>query len=173
MSGLTVGDGCFWIGSNAPAQARYPRPTDYRSSAIVQCDMETGKLIARHPTPDGGGIHGLEWVDGLLWITCFKPKAMKLVDPKSFRVLKTVEVPYERPHGLAWDDGGLWMSHTGLKIIVKYDVETGDELDCIEYSDSDPAPHGLTKWNGELWSCDANWPAPVHPDGPSYSRIVR
>ena len=172
-SGITVGGGYFWTGSNAPATARYPRPGDTRAPAILKCDLETGRVVQRFPTPDGGGIHGLEWVDGLLWITAFRPKAMTLVDPDDFRVLRTVEVPHDRPHGLAWDSDGMWMAHTGLKLIVKYHAETGEELDRIQYPEDAPAPHGLTKWNGELWSCDANWPSPVHPDGPSYSRIVR
>ena len=172
-SGLTIGDGHFWTGSNAPARARYRRPTDVGAPAILKCDLKTGCVVERFPTPDGGGIHGLEWVDGLLWITAFRPRAMKLVEPKDFRVIKTIEVPHDRPHGLSWDGEGMWMAHTGLKIIVKYDPETGDEMDCIEYPSDAPAPHGLTRWNGDLWTCDANWPAPVHPDGPSFSRIVR
>lgn len=172
-SGLTIGDGYFWIGSNAPAQARYPRRTDTGAPAILKCDMRTGCVVARYPTPDGGGIHGLEWVEGLLWITCFRPKGMKLVDPRTFKVLRNIDVPYDRPHGLAWDGEGMWMSHTGLKLIVKYNVETGEEMDRIQYPADGPAPHGLTIWNGDLWSCDANWPSPVHPQGPSFSRIVR
>lgn len=68
---------------------------------------------------------------------------------------------------------GMWMSHTGLRLIVKYHMGTGEIMDRIQYDDDAPAPHGLTNWNGDLWSCDANWPAPVHPDGPSFSRIVR
>ncbi|HJO82953.1 MAG: hypothetical protein QGG34_08455 [SAR202 cluster bacterium] len=172
-SGLTIGDGCFWTASNAPASARYRRSGDSLASSILKLDFDTGELLARYPTPDGGGIHGLEWVDGLMWITCFRPRGMKLVDPSNFRVLKEVDVSYERPHGLSWDGDGIWMSHTGLRLIVKYDIDTGDEMDCIQYDDDAPAPHGLTRWKGDLWSCDANWPAPVHPDGPSFSRIVR
>ena len=174
-SGITVGGGFFWTASNAPTTARYPRPGDTRTSAILKCDVETGRVVKRFPTPDGGGIHGLEWVDGLLWITAFRPKAMTLVDPDEGRVPRTVEVPHDRPHGLAWDSDGMWMAHTGLKLIVKYHdhAETGEELDRIQYPEDAPAPHGLTKWNGELWSCDANWPSPVRPDGPSYSRIIR
>jgi hypothetical protein len=135
--------------------------------------METGEEVDCFKTPDGGGIHGLEWVDGLLWITAFRPRAMKLIDPDGYRVLKTIEVPYDRPHGLAWDGDGMWMSHTGLKIVVEYNVDTGEIMDRIEYADGAPAPHGLTFWKGDLWSCDANWPSPVHPEGPSFSKIVR
>ncbi len=172
-SGLTIGGGYFWTGSNAPATARWRRPADTRAPAILKCDMETGEIVKRFPTPDGGGIHGLEWVDGLLWITCFRPNGLKLVDPKNFRVIKEINVPHPRPHGLAIDGEGIWMSHTGIKIIVKYHTDTGEIMDCIEYPADAPAPHGLTIWKGALWSCDANWPSPVHPDGPSFSRIVR
>jgi glutamine cyclotransferase len=172
-SGVTIGDGYFWTGSNAPATARWRRPKDTCVPSVLKCDMETGELVARYPTPDGGGIHGLEWVDGLLWITCFRPKALKLIDPKDFCVLKTIEVPFERLHGLAWDGEGLWCAHTSDKIIVKYNVDTGEVMDRIDYPRDAPAPHGLTLWNGDLWSCDANWPSPVHPQGPSFSRIVR
>ena len=172
-SGLTIGGGFFWIGSNSPAQARYSRPTDYGSPSILKCDFETGELVERYPTPDGGGIHGLEWVEGLLWITSFRPKALRLIDPDGFKVVRTIQIPHERLHGLAMDSDGLWLAHTTDKIIVRYDTGTGEELERIVYPTDAPAPHGLTMWRGELWSCDANWPAPVHPDGPSYSRIVR
>ncbi len=171
-SGLTVGDGSFWIGSNGGTTSRYKRPGETGFRGVVRCDYETGEEIARYPTPDGGGIHGVEWVDGLMWITAFSPKALVLMDPSDWRVLKKVPVPHERLHGLALMDDGLWCAHTTDKFIIKYDTDTGEELDRITYGDDDPAPHGFTEWRGSLWSCDANWPSPVHPDGPSISRIV-
>ncbi len=172
-SGLTVGDGSFWIGSNGASQARYARPGDTGFSGVVRCDYETGEEIARFPTPDGGGIHGVEWVEGLIWITAFNPKALVLMDPTDWSVVTKVEVPHERLHGLAWVGDGIWCAHTSDKFIIKYNPETGEEVDRITYGDDDPAPHGFTTWKGRLWSCDANWPSPVHPDGPSISRIVR
>ena len=161
-SGITVGDGSFWIGSNGASGSRYPRPDDTGFSGVVRCDYDTGEEIARFPTPDG-----------MLWITSFQPKALTLIDPGDFKVVRVVEVPHERLHGLAWVDDGLWCAHTTDMFIIKYHPETGEELDRITYGASDPAPHGLTVWNGELWSCEANWPSPVHPDGPSISRIYR
>ena len=119
-SGLTVGDGSFWIGSNGASQARYRRPEDTGFSGVVRCDYETGEEVARFPTPDGGGIHGVEWVDGLLWITAFNPKALVLMDPSDWSVLRKVEVPHERLHGLAWVGDGMWCAHTSDKFIVKY-----------------------------------------------------
>ena len=94
------------------------------------------------------------------------------MDPSDWRVLKKVEVPHERLHGLALVDDGLWCAHTTDKFIIEYDIDTGEELDRITYGDDDPDPHGFTQWKGSLWSCDANWPSPVYPDGPSISRVV-
>ena len=171
-SGLTVGDGSFWIGSNGASLARYPRPGDTGFSGVVRCDYETGEEVSRFPTPDGGGIHGVEWVDGLLWITAFNPKALVLMDPSDWTVLTKVEVPHERRTPGLGRRRHL-VRHTSDKFIIKYHPETGEELDRITYAGDDPAPHGFTAWKGSLWSCDANWPSPVHPDGPSISRIVR
>lgn len=164
-SGIAFGGGYFWLGSNAPNRRRDRRSTDSMASAVLQCDGETGELVARFPTPDGGGIHGLEWVDGLLWITAFRPKALKIIDPDGFRLVRTLEVPHQRLHGLSWDGDGMWTAHTTDKLIVKYDPLTGEEMDRIEYPHDAPAPHGLTRWDGDLWSCDA--------ENPSLSRIVR
>lgn len=172
-SGLTVGGDSFWIGSNGASDARYPRPTDSGFSGVIQCDYETGEEISRFPTPDGGGIHGVEWIDGLIWITAFKPKALILIDPQDGSVIRKFQVDHERLHGLAVENNGIWCAHTSDKIIIKYELDTGKELDRIVYNDSDPAPHGFTIWEGELWSCDANWPSPIHPDGPSISKIIR
>ena len=172
-SGLTVGDGSLWIASNGQSKSRYRRVTDTNFSGVIRCDYETGVEISRFPTPDGGGIHGLEWVDGLLWITAFNPKAIVLVNPKNGSVIKKFEVPLERLHGLAWVGDGMWCAHTSDKVIVKYDIDTGQEIDKIIYNNTDPAPHGLTFWNGNLWSCDANWPEPIHPQGPSISKILQ
>ena len=55
-SGITVGGGYFWTGSNAPATARYPRPSDTGTSAILKCDVETGPVVQRSPLPMAGAF---------------------------------------------------------------------------------------------------------------------
>ena len=92
--------------------------------------LETGDFVNRFRTPDGGGIHGIEWDDGKLWVTAFSPKAIILCDPfdlvvnestdkvlnkqsgkvqgSQMKVIKKIEVDTERLHGLLML-GGLWM----------------------------------------------------------------
>ena len=70
-SGITVGGGYLWTGSNGATRARPYRETDTHEPWILKLDIDTGELVERYPTPDGGGVHGIEWDDGLLWVTSF------------------------------------------------------------------------------------------------------
>ena len=155
-SGITVGGGYLWTASNGVTKFRDYRPTDTHIGWIYQLDLKTGAFVNRWRTPDGGGIHGLEWDDGKLWVTAFQPKAIHICDPfDNMKVIETFGVPTERLHGLARDGDGIWCAHTSDQIIVKYDVETGEEQDRIVFGEDSPAPHGLTIKDGELWYSDA------------------
>ena len=85
-SGITVGDNFLWVASNGVTEARPFRGSDTHISWILKIDMTTKELISRYPTPDGGGVHGLEWDNGLLWITAFNPTALILVNPETFEI---------------------------------------------------------------------------------------
>ena len=39
-------------------------------------DQETVEYFYKFRTPDGGGIHGIEWYEGFIWRTAFNPKAI-------------------------------------------------------------------------------------------------
>ena len=79
----------------------------------------TGLFINRWRTPDGGGIHGIEWDDGKLWVTAFNPKALILCDPfDDMKILARHKVTSERLHGLARDEDGIWCALTSDKIII-------------------------------------------------------
>ena len=141
-SGITVGGGFLWTASNGgPTPFREKRPTDTDLGWIYQLDLETGAFVNRFRTPDGGGIHGIEWDDGKLWVTAFSPKAIILCDPfdlvvnestdkvlnkqsgkvqgSQMKVIKKIEVDTERLHGLARDGDGIWCAHTSDKTIIK------------------------------------------------------
>jgi hypothetical protein len=158
-SGITVGGGYIWTASNGRTVSRPYRSTDTHLGYIYKLDMKTGEAVDRFRTPDGGGLHGLEWDNGLLWVTQFNPKALVLVDPKKgFRVIHKFEVDLPRAHGLARDGAGIWCAFTGIRTIVKYNVETGREMDRIQIGDDGPYPHGLSINDGVLWYCDADFP---------------
>ena len=130
------------------------------SKQLENRDLETGKLVDRFLTPDGGGIHGIEWDDGFMWVTGFNPKAIILVDTKTFSIVKKIPVNLDVLHGLARDGNGIWCADRKERVIVKFDVETGKEIDRITFPDEAPDPHGLSIKNQELWYSDAAFPDP-------------
>ena len=174
-SGATFGGGYLWTASNGTTVGRPFRSTDTHQPCVLKLDPLTGALIDRFPTPDGGGIHGIEWDDGLLWITAFNPKALILVDPADFSVVRTLPVEMERLHGLARDGDGIWCAHTTDRVVLKYHVRTGDVIDRIDLPPDGPSPHGLSILDGELWYSDANFAGKLthatRPDGAEIGRI--
>ncbi len=172
-SGITVGGGYLWTASTGTTKTRGYRPTDTHVPWVYKLDLETGAVVDRYATPDGGGIHGIEWDDGLLWLTAFKPRALVLVDLTDFTVVKKLPSDLEVPHGLARDGNGIWCADRKAKIIVKYDVETGAELDRITFPADAPDPHALSIKDGELWYCDAAFPEPRTRDLPEIGKVVR
>ena len=160
-SGITVGGGYLWTASNGSTSSRPYRSTDTHLGYVYKLDIDTGETVDRFRTPDGGGIHGIEWEedDGFLWLTAFSPKAIVLVDPSdNFKVVHKFEVELERLHGLAHEgDDAIWCAHTSDNVVVLYDKESGDELDRVEMGPDDPFVHGLSKSDGVLWFGDANF----------------
>ena len=157
-SGITVGGGYLWTASNGQTTSRPYRSSDTHLGYIYRLDMTTGEAVDRYRTPDGGGIHGIEWDDGLIWVTAFNPKALILCDPDdNFRVVKKFEVELERLHGLARVDDGIWCAHTTDNVIVKYDVDSGEEKERLTMEDNGAYVHGLSIKDGALWYADANF----------------
>ncbi len=179
-SGITVGGGFIWTGSNGGTVSRPYRSTDTHLGYVIKIDMETGETVDRFRTPDGGGIHGVEYDhnENLIWVTAFNPKAIILVDPSDdFKVVHKFEVELERLHGLALEgDDAIWCAHTTDNVVVLYDKENGNELDRVTMGSEDPFIHGLSKRNGTLWFGDANF-AGSHGTAvrgePSIGTIVR
>lgn len=169
-SGVTFGDGYLWTASNGRTAGRPYRSTDTHIAWVLKLDPMTGELVDRWRTPDGGGIHGIEWDSGLMWITAFAPKALVVVDPNDdFKVLEKFPVATERLHGLARDGDGIWCAHTTDNVIIRYSVESGEEMDRIDLAKDGPSPHGLSIRDGQLWYADANfagrWDHATRPGG--------
>ncbi|MFL2665112.1 MAG: hypothetical protein ACJ0G8_04055 [Dehalococcoidia bacterium] len=156
-SGITVGGGYLWTASNGDAVARPRRSTDTGISFIYQLDLITGEPIDRFETPDKGGIHGIEWDDGNIWITAFSPPSLYLVESKSFNIIKKLPVNLPRLHGLARVNNGIWCAHTTDNVIIKYCTETGKEKEVIKLDKGDAYIHGLSVKKDELWYSDSNF----------------
>ena len=175
-SGITVGGGYLWTASNGGTVSRPYRSTDTHLGYIYKLDLKTGEAVDRFRTPDGGGIHGIEWDDGMMWVTAFNPKAIYLVDAlNGFKTVRRFEVELERLHGLARVGDGLWCAHTTDNVIVKYDIESGEEIDRIAMNPNDPFVHGLSIKDDVLWYADANFAGKNHTairGKPEIGRVV-
>ena len=100
-SGITVGGGFLWTASNGNSVSRPSRSTDTGLGYIYKLDLQTGQPVDRFRTPDGGGIHGIEWDDGKIWVTAFQPTAIYLMDPSDdYKIVHSFEVDLPRLHGL-------------------------------------------------------------------------
>ena len=161
-SGITLGEGCIWLASNGVTTSRHYRSTDTHQNWVLKLDFETEKIINRYPTPDGGGVHGLEWDDGMLWITAFNPTALILVDPKNFDEVSKFEID-QSPHGLAIEGDSIWCSDRVARNIIRYNKTTGEAIEKIDVPEDGPDPHGLSIKDGILWYSDAAHPKPYRP----------
>jgi hypothetical protein len=106
-SGVTVGGGYLWTASNGVTALRPFRSTDTHKSAVLKLNPWDGGLLDRFPTTESEYIHGIEWDNGLMWITAFSPESLVLVDPRDFRVIQKFLVHMKRPHGLAVESDGI------------------------------------------------------------------
>ena len=152
-SGITLGDGYIWVAST------YDR-------RLLKLDPQTGATVAAYDTPGAGvvpwrhdeeaprtGAHGLEWVDGRLWVATPPSQTIYQMDPSTMTVVHSFPAPGPRPHGLAWEDGYLWCAETSTRSIHKMDPRDGRTVEVME--DVQPDPHGMTIYQGSLWFCDA------------------
>jgi sugar lactone lactonase YvrE len=160
-SGVAYGGGALWLGANGKSLFRERRPTDRDGGEIVKADPKTGKTLERYPIPDGGGVHGVVWDNGTLWMTCFKWKALAQVRVKDWKVSHQIPVEYGRAHGLALDGDGIWCVFSNDYLIQKLSRKDGKVLDQIQLArGKDPDPHGADIHEGLLHYCDAGMQHP-------------
>ena len=149
-SGMALGGGYIWMAANAAP------------NGIFQTDMNS-KTISHHQVPlGGGGIHGLEYAEGKVWIAALRLRGILRVDPKTWEPEFLIPYAVPRAHGLAWDNGAMWMvtgNADGRAGLIKYDAATARPLEIVEFAEFFPDPHGLATKDGVLYTCDAG----IHP----------
>ncbi len=103
---------------------------------------------------NGTGAHGQEWSAGKLWFAVPPAREVYCIDPKTWVVQAKFPTAGNRPHGIGWEGPYLWVTDSNLNAFFKHDPKTGEMLERIQLADSDPLPHGMTIWQGNLWYCD-------------------
>ncbi|MET0214998.1 MAG: hypothetical protein ABW292_18440, partial [Vicinamibacterales bacterium] len=155
-SGIAFGGGRVWMAAN-----RAP-------NGIFEIDMN-GNVVSHRQIPlgpkeDGGGCHGIEYVDGKLYIAALRMRGILRVDAKTWQPEMFINYNVPRAHGMAYDrrDNSIWLV-TGLQDgtagLIQYDAATGRTLSTAQFAKTDSDPHGLAWYNGVLYSSDAG----IHP----------
>ncbi len=156
-SGIAYGDGCVWMAGNSAA-----------AEGVFQIDMNGRELSHRQiplgPADNGGGCHGIEYVDGKIYIAALRLRGILRVDAKTWQPEFMIPYAVPRAHGIAHNpaDGSVWMvtgTADGLAGLIQYDNTTGRVLSTAAFAKTDCDPHGLAWHDGALYSSDAG----IHP----------
>jgi hypothetical protein len=164
-SGIAYGGGSIWMAANSSA-----------AEGIFQIDAD-GRQVNRRQIPlgppdNGGGCHGIEYVDGKLFIAALRLRGILRLDATTWQPEFLIPYAVPRAHGIAHNpkDNSVWMvtgTPDGLAGLVQYDGDTGRVLSTAAFAKTDCDPHGLAWRNGELYSCDAGihpgWPDDISP----------
>jgi hypothetical protein len=163
------------MGANGGPIGRLPRPDEPKYGRIVQVDPDSGRTNGVFPVPDGGGVHGVLYSDGALWITCFKWNAVVRIDPLTFKVGDRFPLHLTRPLGLAWDPPGMWVGCSNDYVFLKQDISDGHVLEVVTLEKGkDPDPHGMDMYQGKMYYCDAGIASPgVFSKSPGAGDICR
>lgn len=157
-SGMAYGDGALWLAANGPgAKYRPARDADFPSGATVKVDPQTGKTLAHWPMPHEGGTHGIEFDNyeaGTMWLATGKNMSQVKMDDRS--VIRAVEMPYGRSHGVVRVEDGLWIAFTNDLCLIKFDIDSNDEMERIDIPECHPAPHGVSIHPGGFIYCDSS-----------------
>jgi hypothetical protein len=164
ISGIAVGGGYIWAGSNGSvSNRRPPRPQDRDYGEFSQLDMKTGKIVKTYRPVWGGGTHGLTYnlATNTLWTAALSVQCVAEMDPKdNLRVMRMFRTPGQRAHGLDLDKEFLYILFSTDREVHKYSLEGGRLLEIIKISESEPDAHGLALHNGYLYYCDSGLTAP-------------
>lgn len=169
-SGIAYGGGCVWMAANSSA-----------APGIHQLDLDGRELSNRQiplgPPDNGGGCHGIEYLDGKIFIAALRIRGILRVDAKTWQPEFLIPYAVPRAHGIAHDpkDNSVWMvsgtgdtSQTAAAMgLTQYDAMTGRVLSTAAFAKTDCDPHGLAWHNGQLYSSDAGihpgWPDDISP----------
>jgi len=144
-SGITATSDALWIASTYNCK-------------IIKANRASGKTLSEYPTAGAAktGAHGLEWRGGKLWMAVPPSATIYQLDPeRNCAVIHAIPAPGNRPHGIAWEGDDLWCVETTHRAIYRLNVKDGSIIDKIEIPEPYPEPHGMTRWEGNFWYCDA------------------
>jgi glutamine cyclotransferase len=101
---------------------------------ILEIDPATGAIVSTLPAPaPEGALAGLTWAEGRLWVAVHRERKIHQIDPKTGRVLSTVESA-RFVTGVTFVDGELWHGtwEDDASDLRRVDATTGELLETVE-----------------------------------------
>jgi glutamine cyclotransferase len=99
---------------------------------IQKIDPQTGRVLGTIPAP-GGGVSGLAWAEGALWVGQYRERKIHQVDPVTGTILRTIE-SNRFVTGVSWVEGELWHAtwEGDESELRRLDPRTGEVLEKLE-----------------------------------------
>ena len=144
LSGCGFGGGYVWGASNV------------RPAAVTKHDPATGWCLAYLLLPNGmeGGVHGVEWHEGGLWVTRPGMLTLQKLDPDTGALLHEIPFPEGRSHGVYFRDGRIVVNGTNTGNV--YEIDPSDGRVVEQWQVEGFECHGMTRTeDGRVWFCDA------------------
>ena len=119
---------------------------------IQKIDPDSGRVLATIPAP-AGGVSGLAWAEGSLWVGEYRARKIHQVDPATGKVLRSIE-SNRFVTGVTWIDGELWhATWEGDESSLRHiDPTTGDVLTQLDMP-PDVGISGLESDGGDRLFC--------------------
>jgi glutamine cyclotransferase len=99
---------------------------------IQKIDPKTGRVLVTIPAP-GGGVSGLTWAEGTLWVGQYRDRKIYQIDPQTGAILRTI-TSNRFVTGVTWIDGELWHGtwEDDESDLRRVDPRTGEVLERLE-----------------------------------------
>jgi glutamine cyclotransferase len=122
-------------------------------AVIRKIDPQTGEVLGTIPAPGNGGVSGLAWAEGTLWVGQHRDRRIHQIDPETGSVLRTIESD-RFVTGVTWVDGELWHGtwQDEASDVRRIDPGTGEVLECLEMP-AGTGVSGLESDQGDRFFC--------------------
>ncbi len=148
-SGLTLTDENVWVASTH--NSRLYKLNEDGSTASFHEPPGTGVHDPRDTGRSYNRPHGMEWIDGSMWVTIKPALRLYLIDAETLEVQHSIPTPGAAPHGIAWDGEAIWCADRAMQTVHRLSPDDGEVLAEIDVPS--PELHGLTFHDGALWFC--------------------
>ncbi len=138
VEGIAYGADSVWV-------------TNSQTGELVRIDPATGTVERSFPLEPDGGLYGVAFGDGSLWVAAgLGNTALLRVDPADGRVLAKIPLRGD-PKGVAFGEGAVWVTLPDADLVQRVDpaAQQGQVTDTIDTGLD--GPEGVAAGGGGVW----------------------